>query len=87
MILILSLSAVILAAAPGKAPDSPSAETDVQRLCTETQAACEDECEFTFGTSHTLRRELGNCLNRCLERKELCLLRYQAKSRGTPKGQ
>jgi hypothetical protein len=80
MIRLLSLFAALLASSPVTPPNPAPPEINVQRICTATQAACEDECDFTFGTSHNLRRELGNCLNHCLERHDLCLLRYKAKS-------
>lgn len=64
---------------------SPQAEAplpkDTPVHCDEERATCRDGCSLDFGTSVDTRKELVTCLDRCDERREVCLLRVVAKQR------
>jgi hypothetical protein len=70
--------ALLLAASPNT--EAPvTANTPV--LCDDERASCRDGCSFDYGSSVGTRDKLVTCLNRCDERRDVCLLRIVAKQR------
>lgn len=77
MSIAYALALLLVASAQTEAP----LPKDTPVRCDEEKDSCRDGCSLDFGSSAETRKQLTTCLDRCDERRDVCLLRIVAKQR------
>jgi len=79
-----SLVLVLLLAKPSSAPpppEPPPLDSKSRMACEDERETCRSGCSLDFGSLPSTQKQLVDCLLRCDERSDMCLMRMVARQR------
>jgi len=79
--LVLTLLLAKPTPSPAPSPEVPPLEERFRQTCEDERDSCRSSCSLDFGSQPSTQKQLVECLLRCDEHNDVCLMRMTARQR------